>query len=166
MKNFIGILLLFVLGPGIHIHAQNTLPAKVIKDLQGKRIKASELKNSEGPMIVSFWATWCKPCLKELNAIAEVYEDWQEETGVKLVAISIDDVRASHKVPSFVNGNDWAYEVYIDENGDLKRAMNVVNVPHTFLLNSKGEIVYQRTVYAPGDEEILYEKIQELKKSE
>ncbi|MCI4666611.1 MAG: TlpA family protein disulfide reductase [Bacteroidia bacterium] len=155
--------LLFLAGT---LQAQNALPAKTIKDLKGKSVKASELKNESGPMIISFWATWCKPCLKELNAIADVYDDWKDETGVKLVAISIDDARAAHKLPSFVNGQDWDYEVYLDENGDLKRAMNVVNVPHTFLLNEKGEIVYQRTIYAPGDEELLYEKIQKLKKGE
>lgn len=166
MKNIIGISLFLVFTLTSVSFAQNTLPQKTIKDLKGKSIKASELKNTEGPMIVSFWATWCKPCLKELNAIAEVYEDWQDDSGVKLVAISIDDTRASHKIPSVVNINEWTYEVYLDINGDLKRAMNVVNVPHTFLLNKKGEIVYQRTVYAPGDEEVLYEKIMELKKSE
>ena len=95
------------------------------------------------------------PCNRELNTIKEVYEEWQEETGVKLVAISIDDARSASRVKPHVDGNGWEYEVYLDQNQDLKRAMNVVNPPHTFVLNGKGEIVWQHASYVEGDEEEL-----------
>ena len=104
-------------------------------------------------------ATWCKPCIKELSTIADEYEDWQDETNVKLVAISIDDARNAQKVAPFVNGKGWEYDVYVDSNGDLKRAMNVNSVPHTFLLNGDNEVVYSHNSYSPGDEEELYEKV-------
>ena len=73
-----------------------------IKTLDGKTVETSIIKNDGRPMIISFWATWCKPCNRELNAIKEVYEEWQEETGVKLVAISIDDSRSASKVKPHV----------------------------------------------------------------
>ena len=77
-----------------------------------------------------------------------MYEDWQKETGVKLVAVSIDDVRNAAKVGPLVNGKAWTYDVYLDQNQDLKRALNVNNVPHTFLLNGNGEIGWHHNAYA------------------
>ncbi len=139
-----------------------TIPNVQIKDLQGMSVNTETfLSNLEGPIVLSFWATWCKPCVTELNAIKDVYADWQEETGVKIIAISIDDARNAARVKPFANGQNWEYEIYIDENSDFKRALNVNNIPHTFLLNKKGEIVWQHTGYVPGDEDHLLEMIQQ-----
>ncbi len=141
--------------------AQNaTLPQNItLKALDGSSVQTSAIQNDGKPMIISFWATWCKPCNRELNTIKEVYEEWQEETGVKLVAISIDDARSAGRVKPHVDGQGWEYEVYIDQNQDFKRAMNVVNVPHTFVINGKGEIVWQHTTFVEGDEEELLEAV-------
>ncbi|MBQ7062682.1 MAG: TlpA family protein disulfide reductase [Bacteroidales bacterium] len=148
--------------------AQNAkLPAGItLKTLDGKTVESSVIQNDGKPMIVSFWATWCKPCNRELNTIKEVYNEWQEETGVKLVAISIDDARSSSRVKPHVDGNDWEYEVYLDPNQDMKRAMNVVNVPHTFLVNGNGEIVWQHTSFVEGSEEELIEMVRKLNRGE
>ncbi len=137
------------------------LPAVDVKNLQGGVFNTGDIEN-DGPIIVSFWATWCKPCILELNTIAEEYIDWQDETGVKLIAISIDDARNTAKVAPFVNGQNWDYDVYLDTNGDLKRAMSVNTVPHTFLLNANKEVVWQHNSYAPGDEVELHEEVIKL----
>jgi len=142
------------------------LPSITIKDINGKTINTAELSNNGKPIIISFWALWCKPCQKELSTIAEVYEEWQKETGVKLVAVSIDDARSSARVLPTVNGNNWNYEVLLDVNGDFKRAMNVNMIPHTFLLNGKGEIVWQHTSFAEGSELELIELVRKLNKGE
>ena len=139
--------------------SSRNLPNVQVKTLQGDAFNISELDNDGKPIIISFWATWCKPCKKELNNIAEVYEDWQDETGVKLVAVSTDDTRTMVKVAPYVNSTDWEYEVYLDPNSDLKRAMGVSSIPHTFLLNDKKEIIWQHRGYVEGDEEKLYEKV-------
>jgi len=140
----------------------NVFPSVDIKNIEGKIINTDEFDNGGKPIIVSFWATWCKPCAKELDAISEVYDEWQDETGVKLLAISIDDARNTGKIAPFANGKDWPYEVYLDANSDLKRALNVNAIPHTFLLNGKKEIVWQHTSYFDGDEDELFEEVQKL----
>jgi cytochrome c biogenesis protein CcmG, thiol:disulfide interchange protein DsbE len=145
--------------------AQNrALPNKDVKTLDGSNFNITNLENNGNPIVISFWATWCKPCKKELNTIAEVYEDWQKKTGVKLVAISIDDPRSMSQVAPYVNASEWEYEVYLDPNNDLKRAMGVSTVPHTFLLNGKNEIVWQHRGYVDGDEEKLLKEIKKLVK--
>ena len=138
------------------------IPSVNVKTLSGKTVSTGKLSNDGKPIIISFWATWCKPCVRELNAIAEVYEDWTDETGVKLVAVSIDDSRNTAKVGPFVNGKGWDYEVVLDANRDFSRAMSVNTIPHTFLVNGKGEIVWQHTTYADGDEEELYELVKKV----
>ena len=144
------------------IAQEKSLPNVEVKTLKGKTFNIQNLDNDGKPMVMSFWATWCKPCKKELNAIAEVYDDWQNETGVKLIAISIDDTRSMSKVAPYVNSSDWDYEIYLDKNSDLKRAMGVSTVPHTFLINGNGKIVWNHKGYIDGDEEKLYEQIENL----
>jgi len=162
MKRFL--LTLSLVAISAFAFAQNAkMPDNVtLKNLDGQSVQSSVIQNDGKPIIISFWATWCKPCNKELNAIREVYEDWQEETGVKLVAISIDDARSASRVKPHVDGNDWPYEVYLDQNQDFKRAMNVVNVPHTFILNGEGEIVWQHTSYVDGSEEEIIEEVRKI----
>ncbi|MBX3164143.1 MAG: TlpA family protein disulfide reductase [Bacteroidetes bacterium] len=142
------------------------IPAATLKKLDGSKINSNTFSNNGKPIIISFWATWCKPCKKELDAIAENYGDWVKETGVKLIAISIDDVRSSSKVVTDVKIKGWEYEVYLDENSDFKRAMNVNNVPHTFLVDGNGNIVWSHNSYAEGDEDKLYQNVQAIVKGE
>ncbi len=144
--------------------AQQTIPSVSIKTLEKEVIDAAKLSNDGKPMVISFWATWCKPCQRELDAINEVYEEWVDETGVKVYAISIDDSRNVSRVAPLVNGKAWEFDVLLDTNSDLKRALGVGTIPHTFLINGKGEIISQHTGYSDGDEEELYEHIQELVK--
>jgi thiol-disulfide isomerase/thioredoxin len=144
--------------------AQDKLPNIVLKDMNGKSVNLSQLTNNGKPIVINFWATWCGPCKRELEAIHEVYESWVEETGVTLYAVSIDDQRNVDKVKPYANAQQWAFEVLLDTNGDLKRAMGVNNVPFTFLVDGQGKIVWKHNNYNPGDEEELLHKIKELSK--
>lgn len=155
-------LLTFFLFLSIVTFAQEKLPNVVLKDIDGNAVNLSEIKNDGKPYVINFWATWCAPCKRELNTISDLYEDWQKETGVKIYAISIDDQRTVDKVKPYVSAQGWEYEVLLDTNGDLKRALGVNNVPFTFLVDGKGNIVWKHNNYNPGDENELYEKIQKL----
>lgn len=140
------------------------MPAVTLKDMDGNEISTADFSNNGKPIIISFWATWCSPCKRELNTINEEYTDWVDETGVKLVAVSIDDQQSAPRVKPYVNGAAWEYDIWMDTNSDFKRAMGVNNVPHTFVIDKDGYIVYSHNNYAPGDEQKLYEKIVELTK--
>ena len=168
MKKFIASLLLLL--PLIALTSfsgdDEKIPSAVVKKLDGTKINSSTFTNNGKPIIISFWATWCKPCKKELDAIQENYADWIKETGVKLIAISIDDVRSSSKVVTDVKLKGWDFEIYLDENQDFKRAMNVNNVPFTFLVDGQGKIVWSHNSYTEGDEDKLYENVKKLAKGE
>tara|TARA_B110000037_G_scaffold40411_1_gene50022 strand:- start:72979 stop:73515 length:537 start_codon:yes stop_codon:yes gene_type:complete len=139
-----------------------TMPSVMLENLDGDQINSADLENGGNPIIISFWATWCKPCRLELNTIMDEFEELQDSTGVKLVAVSIDDERNKSKVRPVVDAEGWEYDIWLDSNSDLKRAMGVNYPPQTFVLNGEGKIVYSHVGFVPGDEEDLYDVINEL----
>lgn len=170
-KNFLFIAILF-LGTSIAFCQDTTktkpsakkfkLPSVNVKTLDGATFNTSQLSNNGKPVIISFWAMWCTNCLKELKAIQEVYPEWQEETGVKLIAVSIDNAKSVDKVKPFVNGKNWDYDVYLDTNKDLYRALNINQIPHTFVVNGNGEVVWQHVTYTEGSEIDLYNIVKKV----
>lgn len=158
------LVIIFVSSVAIAQNTENkirTLPSVEVRTMEGGILNTSKIFNDGKPIILSFWATWCKPCIKELSSIAEVYDDWQKETGVKLIVVSIDDARTSSSVKPFVIGKNWNYEVLQDINGNFKRAMNVNMIPHTFIIDGKGNIVWQHTSFNESSE---FELIKIVKK--
>lgn len=156
------ILLVALLLVGFIATASAQLPAVSLKTIDGKTVNTAELNNNGKPFIISFFATWCKPCNRELKAIQEVYADWQDETGVKVIAISIDQAQNIQKVKPLVDGNGWEFDILLDPNSDFKRAMGVNMIPHVFVIDGKGNIAESRSGYTEGGEEHLIEKVREL----
>lgn len=142
------------------------IPSVTVKTSDGRDFNTANIENDGRPIILSFWALWCTPCMRELTAIAEVYEDWVEETGVKLIAVSIDDARSTSRVMPTVLGRNWDYEILLDANSDFRRAMNVNQIPHNFIINGKGEIVWQHTSFAEGSQHQLIELVRRLNRGE
>ena len=152
------IILRSLLFLGLLSHAQSPLPSIELKTLSGQFINTDDIASNNKLMIVSLWATWCVPCKNELDAVAEVYEDWIEETNVKYFAISIDDSRTSKRIKPMIDGKDWEFEILLDENSELKRSFGVSTVPFTVIVKD-GLVVYKHTGFTPGYEDELYEEL-------
>ena len=146
----------------VSLGAYAQLPSVQLKDLEGKTVNIAELSNNGKPFVISFFATWCKPCNRELKAIHEQYADWQEETGMKVIAVSIDQAQNINKVKPMVDGEGWEYEVLLDPNSEFRRAMGVQMIPHVFIIDGKGKIAESRSGYTDGAESHLIEKVREL----
>ena len=159
MKRFLLAALLFA---GFACASFAQLPAIQLKDINGKAVRTDTLSNGGKPIVISFFATWCKPCNRELKAIQEVYEDWQQETGVRIIAISIDEGQNIQKVKPLVDGYGWEYQILLDPNSDFRRAMGVNLIPHSFIIDGKGKVAYSHSGYTEGAEAELYEKVKEI----
>ena len=144
-------------------NSQKVIPDIGLKTLNGKSIKSSQAINQDGFTIISFWATWCIPCINELDAINEVISDWNEKENITVLAISTDDSRSKKRVRPLINGKDWVFDVISDSNQDFKRALGVVGIPHT-IVTYKSEIIHRRIGYTPGEEEDLFQVISNYKK--
>jgi peroxiredoxin len=147
------------------LSAQNrSLPNANVKTMEGQTFNIQELGKSGKITLISFWAIWCSPCRKELDAVNENYEEWQSKYGLEVVAVSIDDARTVANVRGVVEKHGWPFRVILDTQREFMQAMNVNNPPYTMLLNEKGEVVFEHIGYTPGDEFELEEKIKALKK--
>ncbi len=162
MNKIVTTIFMLIFTSGL-ITAQNKIPNVEIKTLDGKIFNTDSLNHMGKPVFLSFWATWCVPCMKELDAVNENIEDWKDEADFIVVAVSIDDQRSTNRVAPLVNGKGWEdFIVLRDSNSNFKRAMNIVNVPHSMLLNKDGKVVWQHTSYSDGDEFHLFELIKKV----
>lgn len=155
------LLIIFLSGTSSLI-AQKELPNVSAKTLDGQTVNIQDLGTDGKIKVISFWATWCSPCKKELDAIADLYPDWQEEYDMELVAVTIDTRRAVSKVPALVETKGWEYTILSGNEQEMQSAFNFQTIPQTYLVDKNGKIVYTHNGYLPGDEEELEEKIREL----
>ena len=156
--------LFLFLGLGFSLMAQKAVPSAEIKTLDGKTVNLQDYAKNGKITVISLWATWCSPCKKELDAIAEIYPDWQEEYDMELVAITIDTQRALAKVKPMVQSKGWEYIILSDANNVLRNSLQFQSIPQTYLIDQEGNIVYTHTGYVPGDEYELEDKIKALAK--
>jgi len=143
------------------LFSQKTIPNISITNYAGVSVKIQDELTDEKITILSFWATWCVPCINELDAISDVYDEWQEDLNIELVAISTDDSRTQKRIKPMVNGKGWEYKILLDKNQELKRALNISAIPHTLVLKGN-EIIFRRSGYSAGVEDELYEYIKEF----
>ena len=146
-----------------YTHAQDSFSPIKLKSVSGKQINFADVAASSKDTIVviSFWATWCIPCVSELDNINDVYKEKQAIKPFKFIGVAIDDSRTAQRVKPFVAGKGWQFDVLLDINSELKRALNVTDVPHVIIIKNN-KIVYRHTGYIVGEEDNLFEKIKSL----
>lgn len=158
------LLCMLVMLCGFVSTAEAQLPKVTLRDIDGKTVSTDTLRNGGKPFIIDFFATWCKPCNRELDAISEVYEDWQKETGVKIYAVSIDQAQNINKVRPLVEQKGWNYDVLLDPNSDFRRAFGGQIIPFVVVCDGDGKVVFQHNGYTEGAENELYDKVKQLVK--
>lgn len=160
MKNSVVIFFYFITFLG---YSQKNMPNIRLITLNGKNISTSTDFNEKNKIYVfAFWATWCAPCIQELNAIADEYDTWKQELNLEIVAVSIDDSRTVKRVKPLVNGKNWNYTVLLDTNQELKRAIGFANPPYIIVVKNN-EIVFSQNGHSPGSEEAFFEKLKTYK---
>ncbi len=160
MKKLVLNVMLFICALGF---SQKKLPSVTLKNLEGTTVSTTQnLIEKDKVYVYCFWATWCAPCIQELDAINEVYEDWKSQANVEVIAVSIDDARTNKRVKPLVNGKGWEYTILMDTNQDFKRALGISNPPFTAVVKN-GEIIFTQNGHTPGSENQLLEQIKALK---
>lgn len=155
-------LLLYV--SAVQLTAQ-TIPDVTVESVDGVKVSSKTICQEDKPTVISFWATWCKPCIQELDAVSEVLEEWKEELEFNFAAVSIDDARAASKARAFASGRGWdGIGLFFDVNGDFRRALNVNQIPHVLIYDSSGKLVYSHSGYVPGGEEDIFTRLKQISK--
>lgn len=140
-----------------------SLPEAKLTDAAGKTVNLSSLKDGKTPFAITFWASWCKPCQKELAALAEIAPDWEGNFPLRIYAISVDDSRSVSRAKAMAASSDWPVTVLYDTNQELMRDLNINSIPHAFVYDKNGKQVYSHVGYIPGDEDALLQKVLESK---
>lgn len=152
-------LLLFL---SLNLFAQKQLPDLTLVNLDGQKISLkNDFSEKDKIYIFSFWATWCAPCINELDELNDLQADWKKEVNFEIIAVSTDDSRTQKRVKPLVNGKGWEYRILLDSNQDFKRALSIVNVPYTLVVKNN-QIVHIQNGYVPGNEVELLEKLKSL----
>ena len=160
MRNFIFLSVFLISITGF---SQKTLPNISLKTFEGDKVSVTELSSNDKIAVISLWATWCVPCIKELDAINELYDEWRTEVDFEVYAISVDDSRSVKRAKALVNGKGWEHNILLDTNQNLKRALGASAIPETIIVKNN-KILYQHTGYRNGDEYELFEKLKKLSK--
>lgn len=153
---------LFFIGFATVIYAQTDLPETTIKDVNtGKKIAFNQAIEKGKVTLISFWATWCAPCKKEIKNIKLKLDSWKKEADFNYVTVSIDESKAEGLVRTYAMSQGWNFPFYIDPNSDLKRSLNFQNVPFTIIVDKTGKVVYMHSGYEDGGEEEVFSKVKE-----
>jgi thiol-disulfide isomerase/thioredoxin len=161
MKKIVGLAL--SIFASATLFAQSELPNTQIKDVNtGKKIAFNQTFEKGKVTVVSFWATWCVPCKKEINNVRRKMSDWKKEADFNYMTVSIDESRAEGLVRSYAKSQGWDFPYYQDANSDLKRSLNFQNVPFTVIVDKEGKVAWMHTGYEEGGENQVFDKVKEL----
>lgn len=135
-------------------------PDFTLEDIDGNTVCLDSLL-TKGPVFMTFWALWCKMCIKELDALKPYFDEF-DSLGVNLLAISQDKARSVPKVKPYALSHKWKYVVVLDPDNIMRDLYHVQAMPTSFIINQDKKIVFTHMGYKPGDEEIIIEKMRDL----
>ncbi|MFH1010623.1 MAG: TlpA disulfide reductase family protein [bacterium] len=130
-----------------------------LKDLDGGRFTLSE-NLGKGPILVLFWATWCRPCKQEMKDYRTILKSYQEK-GVRILAISEDNSKTQSQVKPFMKGNGYDFTVLLDPTGEVLKGYDGISIPYTLVLDSSGKVqkVYRGKIRDIDELSALLEKL-------
>ena len=109
---------------------------------------------ARGPGLVSFWALWCNPCLKELPHLDALARETRGR--LTILAINADGPKSVARVRPYLQSHRIGLTVPLDTSGDVARALQVGGIlPFLVLYDAKGNEVYRHVGYREGDESAL-----------
>ena len=155
-----GLSLLVLTLVAVSIGAEGKAPDFALPNIDGKEVKLADLL-ARGPVIIDFWATWCKPCIKGFPALQQIHDKYKEQ-GLTVVAISVDSPKSRSRVGPFIKSQKYTFEVLLDSEGKVARKYNAVAIPRTVVVNPDGQIVYTSVGYRPTNEEKLDETVRSI----
>ena len=133
------------------------LPDLSVRLLDGKQVRLSALLE-EGPLLVSFWATWCAPCKKEMIFLEEFHQKYNEY-GFRVLAISTDSPKSMSKVKSYIRAKKYTFMVGLDPNQEIAKKMNALLMPTTLILSKDRKVSWYHQGFIPGDEKEIEAQI-------
>ncbi|MCE2963082.1 MAG: TlpA family protein disulfide reductase [Chitinophagales bacterium] len=168
MKKLVATILLFNLAftSGLLAGGEEgkDLPTAMVEDLTGQKVDFKSMLKPGKFYVITFWATWCVPCKKELSNMVDLAPKWKDKLNTEIIAVSTDDSRAKSKVKTYVTGEDWPFTVLLDMNQDLMRSLGIQQIPFTLIVNGEGKIVYTHNSYVEGDEFEIENKLSTMVK--
>lgn len=125
----------------------DTPPDFTLTSLDGKEVTLSELRGKK--VILNFWNTWCPPCKAEMPHMQDYYEQYGKKEDVEILAVNLTagerDVTADAKintVMTFKNSYDLTFPILIDAKATVEKKYQILTIPTTFFIDSKGTIQY------------------------
>ncbi|MBR5431348.1 MAG: TlpA family protein disulfide reductase [Bacteroidales bacterium] len=162
MKKLLTVIAILMLGTSAVLCGQS-IPDVKVQDASGRKVSVRSLLDGKKPLVLTFWSTTCKPCMKELDALTDGFEEWNEEVPFLLYAVSTDDSRSLARAKALPSGKGWdAFPFLFDVNQDLMRALNISSIPHMVIYAPDGKLHYTHVGYMPGDEDKFFEELKAL----
>ncbi|CAG1020982.1 glutathione peroxidase [Patescibacteria group bacterium] len=116
-------------------------PEIIFSTTTGEQVALSKLRGK--PVLITFWATSCASCIKEVPHLIELYREFHPK-GLELIAVAMPYDPPNH-VLEFSKSQQLPYRVALDMQGEAVAAFNIIATPTTFLIAPNGNIVLQKT---------------------
>ncbi|WP_430817375.1 TlpA disulfide reductase family protein [Carboxylicivirga sp. RSCT41] len=153
-------LIIFILCLTINTVKAQTIPDFMLENLDGEWVSYDELKGEE-VTIIDFWASWCKPCMKAMPQIDEIFKEYGSK-GLAVIGVNTDGPRSISKVLPLSKTLKISYPIISDIDNELLNELNISVLPTLLMINKDGDIIYRHEGWTAGDEKKLVQQINSI----